>query len=171
MVSISAFSDCIHRLAHINLPIGNKWNHDKFLPYRVMLDKIEQTYNAAAANTDNNNIHTTTNVIRMQDEANDTSKAYKVSGYAGKFGFITSMSSNFCGTCNRLRVTADGSMKVCLFGNAEVSLRDAMRNESMSDDDILKIVQGAGRKRRRVLLSAKETPKVSLSLTHFLFLL
>jgi hypothetical protein len=38
-------------------------------------------------------------------------------GYQGRVGFITSMTSHFCGTCNRLRVTADGKLKVCLFGD------------------------------------------------------
>jgi cyclic pyranopterin phosphate synthase len=50
-----------------------------------------------------------------------------VPGYQGKLGFITSMTDHFCGTCNRLRITADGSIKVCLFGNTEVSLRDLLR--------------------------------------------
>ena len=50
-------------------------------------------------------------------------QAYKVPGFVGQIGFITSMSDNFCGSCNRLRVTADGNLKVCLFGAAEVSLR------------------------------------------------
>lgn len=44
-------------------------------------------------------------------------------GHRGKIGFITSMSEHFCGSCNRLRLTADGNLKVCLFGNAETSLR------------------------------------------------
>jgi len=39
-------------------------------------------------------------------------QGYKVDGYAGQFGFITSMSDHFCGTCNRLRITADGNLKV-----------------------------------------------------------
>jgi cyclic pyranopterin phosphate synthase len=40
------------------------------------------------------------------------------------------MTHNFCGTCNRLRLTSDGNLKVCLFGNAEVSLRDIIRKEN-----------------------------------------
>lgn len=44
-------------------------------------------------------------------------------GFKGQIGFITSMSENFCGSCNRLRLTADGNLKVCLLGAAEVSLR------------------------------------------------
>lgn len=42
-------------------------------------------------------------------------QAYKVPGFAGQIGFITSMSDNFCGSCNRIRLTADGNLKVCLF--------------------------------------------------------
>lgn len=46
---------------------------------------------------------------------NDTSKAYKVNGYVGQVGFITSMTEHFCGSCNRLRITADGNLKVSIF--------------------------------------------------------
>ena len=49
-----------------------------------------------------------------------TSKAFKIKSYKGQFGFITSMSDHFCDTCNRIRLTADGNLKVCLFGNTEV---------------------------------------------------
>ena len=39
------------------------------------------------------------------------------------------ISSHFCGGCNRLRITADGKLKVCLFGDEELSLRDALRGK------------------------------------------
>jgi len=48
---------------------------------------------------------------------------YAAPGFQGKVGIISSMSDHFCGGCNRLRITADGNLKVCLFGNSEVSLR------------------------------------------------
>ena len=57
------------------------------------------------------------------------------------------MSEHFCGTCNRTRITADGNFKVCLFGSAEVSLRDAMR-QGTSDEDLLQII-GAAVKRKK----------------------
>ena len=41
-------------------------------------------------------------------------QAYKVPGHEGQIGFITSMSEHFCGTCNRLRLTADGNLKVII---------------------------------------------------------
>jgi len=45
----------------------------------------------------------------------------------GRIGFISSMSQHFCGSCNRLRITADGKLKLCLFGAEDLSLRDALR--------------------------------------------
>ncbi|KAG7225150.1 hypothetical protein INR49_014781 [Caranx melampygus] len=64
-------------------------------------------------------------------------------------GFITSMSDHFCGSCNRLRITADGSLKVCLFGNSEVSLRDVLRSGA-SDEELLQIIGAAvGRKKKQ----------------------
>jgi cyclic pyranopterin phosphate synthase len=58
------------------------------------------------------------------------------------------MSEHFCGSCNRLRITADGSVKVCLFGSEEVSLRDALRRGD-SQEQLESLVQLAvGRKKR-----------------------
>jgi len=52
------------------------------------------------------------NAQRAPDELNDTARSWTVPSYKGSFGFISSMSDHFCGTCNRLRLTADGQIKV-----------------------------------------------------------
>lgn len=52
------------------------------------------------------------NLYRASDELNDTARSWKIPGYTGSFGFISSMSDHFCSSCNRLRVTADGQIKV-----------------------------------------------------------
>lgn len=62
-----------------------------------MLDKIREKFD---------------NFIPLANAPNDTSKAYKVDGHIGQVGFITSMTEHFCGSCNRLRITADGNLKV-----------------------------------------------------------
>ncbi|XP_050407596.1 molybdenum cofactor biosynthesis protein 1 isoform X1 [Patella vulgata] len=111
---------------------GNKWNFQKMVSYQQMLDTIKSQF---------------PDLTKIGDKENDTSKAYKVPGFKGQIGFITSMSEHFCGTCNRLRLTADGNLKVCLHGNAEVSLRDALRNES-SEEKMLEII-GAAVKRKK----------------------
>jgi cyclic pyranopterin phosphate synthase len=94
---------------------GNKWSERKMLSYKEMLAMIQEKYPS---------------VQRVQDHPNDTSKTYKIPGFMGRMGFITSMTENFCGSCNRLRITGDGNLKVCLFGNAEVSLRDILRESN-----------------------------------------
>ncbi|XP_046987354.1 molybdenum cofactor biosynthesis protein 1-like [Schistocerca americana] len=71
-----------------------------------------------------------------------------VPGFKGRVGFITSMSEHFCGTCNRLQITADGNLEVCLFGNSEISLRDAIRSKC-SEDDLLAMIGAAVRRKKK----------------------
>ncbi len=52
---------------------------------------------------------------KTHEQPNETAKLYQIPGHAGSIGFISSMSDHFCGTCNRLRLTADGMIKVHRF--------------------------------------------------------
>jgi cyclic pyranopterin phosphate synthase len=52
---------------------------------------------------------------------------YRFPGAAGTIGVITPMSHNFCDRCNRMRLTADGQLRPCLFGNLQTNLRDPLR--------------------------------------------
>lgn len=52
---------------------------------------------------------------------------YKFPGAKGTVGVITPMSHNFCDRCNRMRLTADGQLRPCLFGDIQTNLRDALR--------------------------------------------
>jgi cyclic pyranopterin phosphate synthase len=54
---------------------------------------------------------------------------FRFAGAAGTIGFISSMSSHFCGDCNRLRLTADGKLKNCLFSDEEVDVREQIGGE------------------------------------------
>lgn len=58
---------------------------------------------------------------------NGPAKYYRLSGAAGTVGVITPMSHTYCGSCNRVRLTADGRLRTCLFGEHSVSLRDPLR--------------------------------------------
>ena len=81
---------------------GNKWNSNKLVPYKEMLNRIRNQY------------PTLTPIISQDSKNffNQTSKPFKVPGFKGRIGFITSMTNNFCSTCNRIRLTADGHLKV-----------------------------------------------------------
>ena len=71
-----------------------------------------------------------------------------MSGFRGSVSFITSMSHSFCSSCNRLRITADGNLKVCLFGNTEVSLRDMMR-QGATDQQLVTIIDAAVKRKKK----------------------
>jgi GTP 3',8-cyclase len=90
---------------------GNQWKSDKVVTWQQVLETIESEYS----------------YIRLQDEQHDTAKKYIVPGHAGTFAVISTMSAPFCSTCNRMRLTADGKMKNCLFSKDETDLLTALR--------------------------------------------
>lgn len=67
-------------------------------------------------------------MVKLRDEPHATAKKYKAIGHTGTFAFITTMTEHFCGDCNRMRLTADGKMKNCLFGSKEMDLLGALRS-------------------------------------------
>ncbi|MGD2023305.1 MAG: GTP 3',8-cyclase MoaA [Desulfobacterales bacterium] len=60
----------------------------------------------------------------------------KLPGAVGKVGFIAPISWHFCGSCNRLRMTADGKIKTCLFSREEIDIKAALRAGATQDDII-----------------------------------
>lgn len=108
---------------------GNRWAQKKLVPYAEMLDAVAARFGAGA-------------LERLPGRPSDVAKTYAVRGFRGRVGFITSMSEHFCAGCSRLRVTADGNLKVCLFDSGEVSLRDAMRGGA-SREELVEIVAAA----------------------------
>ncbi|HEX8243987.1 MAG TPA: GTP 3',8-cyclase MoaA [Longimicrobium sp.] len=58
---------------------------------------------------------------------NGPARYFALPGAAGTVGVITPMSHNYCGTCNRMRLTADGQLRPCLFGSIQTNLRDPLR--------------------------------------------
>jgi cyclic pyranopterin phosphate synthase len=90
---------------------GNRWTSNKVFTLQEILDVIAEKYL----------------FIRLNDEKHDTAKKYSVPGHAGTFAIISTMSENFCGDCNRMRLTADGKLKNCLFSRSETDLLSALR--------------------------------------------
>jgi molybdenum cofactor biosynthesis enzyme MoaA len=84
---------------------------------------------------------------RLDDHPSEVAKNFRAPGHAGTLSFVTSMTHHFCGGCSRLRLLADGALKVCLFGANEVSLRDAVRGGA-TDDDLLAVVGAAVRRKK-----------------------
>ncbi|NIJ44375.1 cyclic pyranopterin phosphate synthase [Wenyingzhuangia heitensis] len=93
---------------------GNKWNLDKL----VSLETITQM----ATNHFGND-----HIIKLQDAPNDTSKNYQIKGATGSFAVISTVTNPFCDSCNRIRLTANGMLKNCLFSGGETNLLETLR--------------------------------------------
>jgi cyclic pyranopterin phosphate synthase len=71
-----------------------------------------------------------------------TARVYDFADGAGSVGFINPVSEPFCSDCNRVRLTADGKLRTCLFSHRETDLRELMR-EGASDDELEQVVRDA----------------------------
>lgn len=107
---------------------GNKWDMKKMVSYAEILKKVNLFYSEEQ-------------IIRLQDAPNDTSKNYKIKGYKGSFAVISSVTNPFCDSCNRLRLTADGKLKNCLFSATESDLLTTLRAGKSIEPIIEKAVQ------------------------------
>ena len=96
--------------------------------------------------------------------ASSTAKLYKVAGYGGAFGIIAAYSRTFCGTCNRIRVTAQGLLKTCLYDNGVLNIRDLMRS-GLSDEQLRIALLDAFRSRPKDGFEAEAARPVSASMS------
>jgi cyclic pyranopterin phosphate synthase len=81
-------------------------------------------------------------LVPVQREAHATAQVYRFADGAGQIGFINPVSEPFCDDCNRIRLTADGALRTCLFSRTETSLRDPMR-DGASDVELMEVIRDA----------------------------
>lgn len=80
------------------------------------------------------------------DSLNDVARLWKVPNWKGRIGLITSMTDAFCGGCNRIRLTAEGEVRNCLFGEEGWNLRDQLRAGADDAALVKTIATGVGKK-------------------------
>ncbi len=100
---------------------GNQWQRDKIVSYKEILDKIEGIFS----------------IEKLEDNPHSTAKSYRVLDFQGTFAVISTMTESFCSTCNRIRLTADGKLRNCLFSKDEVDILSTLRN----GDDIRPLIR------------------------------
>jgi molybdenum cofactor biosynthesis protein A len=71
---------------------------------------------------------------KIPDAPFSTSYNYKIPGYKGSVGIIAAFSRTFCGTCNRIRVTAQGTLKTCLYDDGVLDIRQLLRSNAADDE-------------------------------------
>lgn len=87
-------------------------------------------------------------IAKAHTPRTSTSVNYKIPGAKGDVGIIAANSRTFCGTCNRIRINAEGKMKTCLYGPDVLDIKSKMRNNS-SDKEILSSIQNVISKRAK----------------------
>lgn len=84
-----------------------------------------------------------------------------VTGGVGKIGFISPLSRHFCGSCNRLRLTADGKLRTCLFSEKEIDIKGPLRAGASTEELTEIIKRGAETKPLRHALKDKDAHQVN----------
>lgn len=102
---------------------GNKWTSNKMFSLQEILTTVEKNFT----------------VLPVKGAPHDTAKHFMIPGHEGSFAIISTMTAPFCSTCNRMRLTADGKLKNCLFSNGETDLLTVLRN----DEDILPLIKAS----------------------------
>jgi len=104
---------------------NNSWSRDLFFDAERIKEIISEKYE-----------------LEQMLSNTDVARNYRIKGTDGIVSFISSMSNHFCSNCNRLRITSDGKMKLCLFSseNELINFSEMLRNDDVTDEDIKKII-------------------------------
>lgn len=94
---------------------GNNWNWEQKVSQQVILDMITRHFGENA-------------LIKLDDPIHSTSRNYTIANSPGTFGIISTVTNPFCDSCNRIRLTADGKIKNCLFSQSETDLLNPYRS-------------------------------------------
>jgi len=105
---------------------GNQWDWSKGVSQQEILDKAEQEFGVLEV---------------LDNPKHSTSVNFKIKNALGSFGIISTITHPFCSECNRIRLTADGKMKNCLFANKEVDILTAYRKGEGIEDLILESIK------------------------------
>ncbi len=119
------------------MPMGSQttWNDDVFLPASDLLNEANKylqleempprSWQKAQIN-----VHESSDSLAPHA---GPARMYKIKDGKGRLGIISAMSNHFCSSCNRLRITSDGSLRTCLFADKEHDVRAILRNNNLTN--------------------------------------
>jgi GTP 3',8-cyclase len=108
------------------LDADRAWTRDKVLPNAEIRDMIDAVYPLEA----------------IGRERHGTARRYRFADGRGELGFISPVTQPFCGDCNRIRLTAEGELRTCLFSMTETDLREPLRSGA-TDEELEEIIRDA----------------------------
>ncbi len=101
----------------------------------------------------------------MTGDPSETARRYTFSDGIGEVGFINPVSEPFCSTCDRIRITADGQLRTCLFGTEETDLRAILRSSANDETLIQTIRQAVWNKELKHYIGDKRFKRASRSMS------
>jgi len=109
------------------MPIGknNSWTSDRFISADEILDTIRKLGDLKTLE---------------HNSLDGPAKRYKLQGAKGEIGLIGAISNHFCDECNRLRLTAEGHLRGCLFSDKEIDIKTPLR-QGQGEEDLLELVK------------------------------
>ncbi len=134
------------------MPIGStgQWNEDRYVSSEEVKNKIESFKRLCPIN---------------KKEGGGPARMFRFEGATGKIGFISPFSDHFCSSCNRLRLTADGKLRTCLFSDKEVDLKPTLR-ETSDNSSLERLIDFAiSNKAERHFLGEKSPKKCSRNMS------
>jgi len=113
-----------------HMPVGgnNNWNSEKFIPTLEIYDILQNIGPLVP--------------VKRRNNLDGPAQRYKIENAMGEIGLIGALSNHFCSICNRLRLTADGHLRSCLFSENEIDLMPELR-EGKSDETIVALIERA----------------------------
>jgi len=109
------------------MPVGerNGWRPDRFMPTDEIFQRLQSVGNLAPVKS---------------NPYDGPAQRYRIEGSRGEIGFIGALSHHFCSVCNRLRLTAEGNLRGCLFSDQETDLKTPLR-EGRGDEVLMKLIE------------------------------
>ncbi len=107
------------------LDADEKWGPERVVPLKRIMEEINEVF-----------------PIEPVERTSAPATRYRYTDGEGEIGIIATVTEKFCDTCDRIRLTADGQFRNCLFAVTDYNLRDAMRGGA-SDDELAQIIEGA----------------------------
>ncbi|MFP4517171.1 MAG: GTP 3',8-cyclase MoaA [Desulfovibrionales bacterium] len=110
------------------MPIGHKtiWSEEYFWPTRDIVATASRFADLRP--------------LERHERSSGPARMFQIGEGPGRFGVISAVSDHFCAKCNRLRITADGRLRTCLFSDKEYRLRPILRSAHLGDEHLCRIL-------------------------------
>ncbi len=113
------------------MPFNGSGGNATFWPMKKILDFIRERY---------------PEIQKLPDPESSTSQNYQIPGHKGSFGIIAAYTRTFCGTCNRIRITPQGTLKTCLYDNGGLNFRDILRSGATDQEVAQTLINAMGQR-------------------------